>query len=245
MKYFLFILVIFSFTFSSAFAENIIPITKSPGVESIVFDGKWTNELEWKPTGLYTLTTETDQIFLRTAHYGDFVYAMIDVVPDITPDQNDFAVICFDTKNDRSEKPDSNDFCFYSFIDEKIGQTFHGNDSDFTKIENHQDFISIGAESDHNDRYSSISHASYEFKIPTDQIGRSNIYGFHFLIHDGQTIYSWPSDSKITSPPTWGVLISPDKSLPEFNFAIVILVLSIVAVIVLTKNYSNDFSLTI
>ncbi len=111
------------------------------------------------------------------------------------------------------------------------GGSFINTQNYFKKIQNHHDFIAIGNISNENDRYSKIPHSTYEFKIPTEVITRSNIYGIYVGVFDkSQSItYSWPETtshySKIPSPSNWGHLISPDKSLPEFNipfFSIII-----------------------
>ncbi len=68
----------------------------------------------------------------------------------------------------------------------------------FTKIPNDENFVAIGTASDKFDRYSTTPHASYEFKIPLDVIGRSNNYGFYISAYDTdpQNHYSWPYDIK-------------------------------------------------
>jgi len=100
----------------------------------------------------------------------------------------------------------------------------------FKKITNNKDFVAVGTVSDQNDRYSGIPHASYEFRIPLDVIGRSDNYGFYISVFDAHTQnhYSWPYNIEkkslllITSPSKWGDLVSPDKSLPEFSFSILL-----------------------
>jgi len=87
-----------------------------------------------------------------------------------------------------------------------------------------------------------MPHASYEFRIPTDLIGRSDNYGYYVGVYDDftKTTYSWPSEIvldefKIPSPKLWGEIISPDKSLPEFEWAIIALLPALILVVFLTK----------
>lgn len=236
--YFIFL---FFIVFPLAYADEIIPITQSSGMTSVIFDGKWSNELEWKPSALYDLRMNNSTIHFRSAHQNNFIYVLIDAVPDIRLTNSDYAMICFDTNNDKSKNPNNDDYCFSTFLNEKPGITFQGNGNKFIQIQNYDDFIAIGAISDHNDRYSKTPHASYEFKIPLDLIGRTDAYGFYFMVNDDQNYeYFWPmtDQNPRNSPDKWGILVSPDKSLPEFNLAYLILILSLL-VIMMTSKYST------
>ena len=244
---FLFTIIIVIITpITNVFAEPIM-ITKSPNMDQVTFDGIWTHETEWKKSSLNSITTDQGTIYLRTAHQGNFVYVFLDVTVDTHLDKDvDKAVICFDTENDKNEFVDSNDYCFTAILGENVGSTLQGESSlvanNFQNIPNVEGFIGIGAVSDENDRYSIIPHASYEFKIPTDLIGRSDNYGYYVGIYDDftNTTYSWPSEIvldefKIPSPKLWGEIISPDKSLPEFDLPFLALVSSLVLILVITR----------
>ena len=246
---FLFALLILSITqIANIFAEEPIMITKSPNMDQVTFDGIWTHETEWKKSSLnFGIVDMSDVIYLRTAHQGNFVYVFLDVVIDTHLDKgSDRAVICFDTENDKTEVVDSDDYCFTAILGENVGSTLQGglslDTNDFQNIQNPEGFIGIGGISNENDRYSKIPHASYEFRIPTDLIGRSDNYGYYVGIYDDftKTTYSWPSEIvleefKIPSPKLWGEIISPDKSLPEFEWAIIALLPALILVIFLTK----------
>lgn len=228
-----------------AYADNVIPITFSSGMEQIQFDGKWSDELEWKPTSLYELYTNNGTIYLRAAHQDNFIYLMIDVVPDTDISLGkDSAAVCFDTQNDKTKSPDTNDYCFVSHLGETNGIILKGNSAfGYSEIKNTFGFISVGTVSDNNDRYNKIPHVSYEFKIPIDLVGRSDNYGFFFLVNDEKnTQYFWPSNSSnnlVNSPDKWGNLISPDKSLPEFETIWIVLIFGVTITIVLARNEFN------
>ena len=100
--------------------------------------------------------------------------------------------------------------------------------------------------SDKEDKYSAISHASYEFKIPIELIGRSDNYGFYVNVFDANSnvAYSWPEEIKLESfsipnPSLWGNLISPDKSLLEnsesesMDFIIPFVIVFVISAIIL------------
>jgi len=240
-------IIITTTSISNVFAEEPIMITISHNLDQVIFDGIWTNFSEWKASTLDHIRVDQGTIYLRTAHQGNFVYVFLDVTIDTHLDKEaDKAVICFDTENDKTEFADSNDYCFIATLGKEIGSTLQGESSldtnNFQNIQNPEGFIGIGGVSNEHDRYSKIPHASYEFRIPTDLIGRSDNYGYYVGIYDDftKTTYSWPSEIvldefKIPSPKLWGEIISPDKSLPEFEWAIMALLPALILVIFITK----------
>jgi len=216
--------------------EKNILITKSNSMKEINFDGKWTFRDEWKQTSWNPITSGENIVFhLRTAHQEDFIYILINVISDTNADiGSDKAIVCIDSKNNKSEFFDN--YCFIvqleerNFIDTLLNKQNNfviQGDTQSKKIEELEkikvkDFVGVGTMSDKEDKYSGISHASYEFKIPIELIGRSDIYGFYVNVFDANSnvVYSWPEDIKlenfdIPSSSLWGNLISPDKSLLE------------------------------
>jgi hypothetical protein len=234
--------------FTSAYAFESIPITLSGTMDKVIFDGKWTFEYEWKASSLNTYQYDNDtQIILRSAHQGDFVYIFLDPITDYYPDKmGDYAIICFDKKNNKSESADTDDYCFMTYLDNKNSTAYQGGsiyekNSFFNKIPNPDGFIGISAISDTNDRYTTIPHPSYEFRIPTSLIGRESVYGFYFLVYDDHTkkTYTYPqnleSGNFVSSPNHWGEIYSPDKSLPEFELPTMLLIISIVPIVFFSR----------
>lgn len=231
------------------FGSEPILITYSDRMNDIIFDGKWTYKTEWKNSSADKLSLDNMEIELRTAHQENFIFILVDVVGDTHLDQgSDKVILCFDTKNDKTAKPSIDDYCFMSVLGRNIPFTFQGN-STFAingylkKIPNPENLIGIGSSSDENDRYSTTSHTSYEFKIPTNLISRSNVYGFYLNLYDAHQnkYFSWPENNTsnnllhIPSPINWGELVSPDKSLPEFEFPFLILIPFLFLIIYLTN----------
>ena len=246
--------------------KKSILITKSSSMKEINFDGKWTFYKEWKQTSWNPIKSDGNIVFhLRTAHQGNFIYVLMDVISDTNANMgSDKATVCIDSKNNKSKFLDNDDYCFIvqleerNFIDvilKKQDNFVIKGDSQSKKIEELEkikvrEFVGIGAMSDKEDRYSTISHTSYEFKIPIELLGRSDNYGFYVNVFDADSnvIYSWPEDIKlesfdIPSPLLWGNLISPDKSLLEnseeesgdFFVLFVILVISAVIFFIIFK----------
>ena len=160
----------------------------------------------------------------------------------------DQAIICFDTNNDKTTIPDSNDYCFVAVLDGKRAFVLQGGsplgiNNNFKKIAEPKGFIGISSVSDGNDRYTPVPHPSYEFRIPTDLIGRSNIYGFYVNVYDSHAnkFYSWPDNENtdnifhVASPSKWGELVSPDSSLPEFKLPTVALLPAFLLLLYITK----------
>jgi len=253
--------LIFSLLISTVLVSNFdliyadsepVFITYSEKMESILFDGKWSFFSEWKESSL----TEVGELLkIRTAHYDDFIYVFVDVLNDKSLDKgSDRAVVCLDSKNNKSIISDSNDFCFIATLDREIGFTLQGGSdfgskNNFKKIPNHENFIAIGTTSDQNDRYLKIPHPSYEFKIPTDLINRNNEYGFYIQTFDANSgkILDWPQNisteslNGIPSPSVWGEMISLDKSLPEFPLPMFILAVLLLTMIIVSRklNYGR------
>lgn len=240
------IIILALFGCTTAHAFEPVPITLSNTMNNIIFDGKWTFEFEWKASSLNTYDYDNEtQIILRSAHQGDFVYVFLDAVTDYHPaNMKDYAIICFDTQNNKSMNSDSNDYCFKTYLNGD-STTYQGgnnsNETNFNKISNPEGFISISSISDVNDRYTATPHPSYEFKIPTSLIGRESVYGFYFLVYDDdlKKSYTYPQDIQVdnfvSSPIGWGEIYSPDKSLPEFSLPVMSLVLSFGLVAFLTR----------
>ncbi|MCV0430684.1 hypothetical protein [Nitrosopumilus sp.] len=228
-----------------------ILISISPEMKNIVLDGKWTFFSEWKPTSLSYIVNDDKQIILRTAHYENFIYIFIDSVNDFTLDHElDTAIICFDGENNKNKIPDQNDFCFLSTLGNSHGIIYQGNSTNvhsnyFQKISASSNFIAISTVSDENDRYTDIPHPGFEFKIPTDIIQRSDNYGFFVSVYDSSSniFFTYPEIlqddiSVIPSPQKWGDLISPDKSLPELHYPIMIFLIVMSSLIIFQSKLS-------
>jgi len=235
---------------NAANATQSILITYSGTMDNVVFDGKWTDILEWKQSSWDKLSSPNgNTLHIRSAHQGDFIYILLDVVGEESIDHiSDRAMICIDGLNDKTSIAGADDYCFFAALDGKQGFVYQGGSAlalngHFEKITSSDEFIGVGGKSDQNDKYSHIPHTSYEFKIPLNLFGRSDVYGFYVLVYDATNnqYYSWPSgiypaDSlDIPSPNTWGILVSPDKSIPEFGLPILALVPAIFLVIYFTR----------
>lgn len=219
---------------------NSIPITISSSMKDVIFDGKWTFTREWKESSQAGFSAGT----IRVAHFENFIYVMIDATELTKFEKNsDRAMVCFDVKDDKPLIANSDDYCFTTTLGSSTPITLQGGsdlvfNNNFKKILSPDGLISVGGISDDQDRYTPIKHQTYEFKIPTDLIGRSDKYGFYISVFDthANKIYSWPdiqqdSPLSIPSPKMWGELWSPDKSLPEFPVPLASLVFSFMIIL--------------
>lgn len=246
---FLIILIfIFAITFEKISAEEPLPITRSFDMENVIFDGKWTTGLEWKRTSLETINFDENFVAkLRFGHQDEFVYIMLDVVSDKNLDMDlDSTMICFDTDNSKSQVFDESDFCFTSSLGENP-KTFQGvsSSNEIVQISNPTGFLAVGGISDEIDIYSKEPHPVFEFRIPTETIGRHDVYGFFISYYDSNSnmTYTWPSlqleENVIPPPNMWGEIISPDKSLPEFGFPLFLFLATFLPIIILIKIKKN------
>jgi hypothetical protein len=251
MKNFIIIisLLFLLFSINPANASQSILITYSGVMDKVVFDGKWTDGLEWKESSWDQISSSNgDTLHIRTAHQGDFIYILLDVVGEQNIDHiSDRALVCVDGLNDKTLIAGFDDYCFLASLNGKQGFVYQGGSSlslngHFKKIQNSDGFIGVGSKTDQNDKYSQIPHTSFEFKIPLNLFGRSDVYGFYVLVYDASNnqYYSWPPDIypdnslDIPSPNKWGTLVSPDKSIPEFDLPLLALVGSIFLTIYFT-----------
>lgn len=252
MKWFFLLLpVLFLGNFINySYAEQIF-IASSEQAHKIIFDGAWTFHDEWKWASETIMDFNGEHhMAIKTTHDYENLYILIDFFSDRSIQKfADRGTVCVDNNVETTEKkPDKNTYCFLITLgsDRPVtlqGGTLLSKTGFMKKVENHPKLIAIGGVSSKDDRYSGIPHAIYEFKIPLEIFGRSNIYGFYVSAFDAKTgkEYSWPSNAGVDSysftqtPDKWGQIVSPDKSIPEFNFPILIL-LSIIIVIFLGKN---------
>ena len=256
LKLILSILIIIGIlTSNNAFAVEPIMITVSADRDNVIFDGKWTFYREWKGSSLDTINFVDGSIIeLRTAHQGNFIYVMIDAINlSKVNNHKDKAIICFDSNNTKNILPDTGDYCFVATIGKNQPVVLQGGSelaftSHYKKISNPSELMGVGGVSDQNDRYTATPHESYEFKIPTSLIGRSDKYGFYMEVQYSDKFYTWPpqnstsSDiSKISNPDKWGQIVSPDKSLPEFPLPMITLVIGFSLFIYMTRNKLVQF----
>ena len=228
------------------FAEEPIPTTYSEVVDEIIFDGKWTFTREWKESSLNSwILNDGSNLVLRTAHDGNYIYVFVDYLSDVFKDKGtDRATVCFgDTIHNKIAN--ENDYCFLVTLGNKSPIVLQGGSpaaisGNFKKISNIE-FVGVGAMSDNADRYTPVPHASYEFKIPLELIGRNNEYSFYLSVYDfhRNVANTWPRDITlennfiIPSPIYWGTFYSPDSSLPEFHFPYFVVFMPFLLIVIL------------
>ncbi|HXW02885.1 MAG TPA: hypothetical protein VD651_01295 [Nitrosarchaeum sp.] len=250
MRIFLIVILLLTiFGISVVHAEQIF-ITVTSGAQNIIFDGKWTFYTEWKESSENIINFDDgSSLSIRSAHDYDNLYFLIDFISDTSFKRfADRGIVCIDSKMDKGDIPNEDDYCFSVTLGSKTPVTLRGNEllaqtGFFEKIKNHQDLIVAGEVSDENDRYTKIPHTSYEFKIPLEMFGKSDKYGFYVVTYDANTgkAYSWPKDPAIqanpfiSQPKHWGELISPDKSIPEFPTPFLVIILGIFLAIYVTR----------
>ena len=208
------------------YADEPIKVTISSTLHNVQFDGDWTFTSEWKNSSYDELLFDDDKLVLRTAHYDGFFYIMVNYLTDFTYDHiADHAIVCFDGY-DTSSIADETDWCYTVSRNSGNGHTLQGGSpifqtSHFNLVKNHPDFVAHGGMSGKNDPYVWAPHAAYEFRIPIEQIGFQDEYGFFVQVFDGNDVKTYPKEfsgkypQKIPSPTKWGKIISPDRSITE------------------------------
>ena len=209
------------------YADEPIKVTISSTLHNVQFDGDWTFMSEWNHSSYDDFRFDDDrQLVLRTAHQDGFFYVMVNYLTDFTYNHiADRAIVCFDGY-DTSSMADESDWCYAVSRESGNGHTLQGGSpiaqtSHFNLVKNHPDFVAHGGTSGENDPYVTAPHATYEFRIPIEQIGFQNEYGFFVQIFDGNDVKTYPKEfsgkypQKIPSPMKWGKMFSPDRSISE------------------------------
>lgn len=244
------IVLFFSFL-QTSFSEPI-PITVGPTMKDVLFDGKWSFTTEWKQSSLTRVQTDSGQFYIRSAHWENDIYVLVDVLIDHTPTNEDFAVLCVNPEPSKNSTNFSQSFCFKTFLNNEAFSFFNSetfsvlkwnNDAkSFVEAYYHENIIAMGKTSDENDRYDARPHPTYEFKIPLEPLGRYDRYGFFVGVYDSEKSTSFSSQEdleldlsvELPSPSSWGEIFSPDKSLPEYPIPILVLGLTVMVVILLS-----------
>ena len=246
------LLIIIILGVNSAYAEPILTTYRDDGNQTI-FDGKWTFMQEWKRT---SYSEEANGLVIRVGHDYNNLYVLLDFISQHKFSKySDYGIVCLVANPSQESYPQKDDYCFTVTLGSEKPITLQGGsalgeNSYFTKIKNNSELIAVGGISDSNDRYSEIPHTSYEFKIPIEVVGRSDKYGFYAAVYDSNvnTVYSWPENTieknffHIPQPANWGEIISPDKSLPEFQWPLLVLISAIFTAIYLTRRNQISFN---
>lgn len=234
------------------YAEDVL-ITQSLSLkEKITVDGKYSVFDEWKKSSQnYIEYDDGTRLIIRSAHDTENFYFMLNLPSDTVGARGlDFGIICLDVKNNKSITPDKDDYCFYVMLDGK-SQSLQGG-APFKATKNFETitiehYSASGTMSDENDRYTPIPHTGYEFVIPISELGYSDNYGMYVHVFDYNEgkIYSWPKNLEldsfmdVPSPSLWGNMISPDKTIPEFEIPMIILLSSLFFVIWRTRLFTR------
>jgi hypothetical protein len=201
-------LMIFPPTLGISFGENDEPIFIPKSQQPPQIDGKWTSKTEWLDASETKIADEKLTAYLRMKHDGIFVYVLIDFISDRGLEKSgDFAVVCFDTKNNAGNAPLPDDYCFYrvtrtgDFIDGII----QGNGTEWTVLQEaetwdpyDEKFNAAILFSHMHDPYDSINnHVIYEFRIPIESYGFNEEMGFYVYVNDAYTneFIEWPTNA--------------------------------------------------
>lgn len=211
-------------------AEGSLSLIIPESRESVEVDGLWTTKTEWTDSSELKISDEELSAYVRAKHNQAYVYLLIDFLSDHGLEASgDFAVVCFDTKNNAGNAPLSDDYCFYrvtrtgDFMDGII----QGNGMDWTVLQEaetwdpyDEKFDAAISSSHMNDPYDSVNnHVIYEFRIPIESYGLNEEMEFYVYVNDAYTkeFIEWPIDAGgkdfklivkdvVPAPDKWGDL---------------------------------------
>lgn len=176
--------------------------------ESVQIDGLWTAKTEWTDASELKIDDKDLSAYVRAKHNQAYVYLLIDFLSDHGLEASgDFAVICFDTKNNAGNAPLPDDYCFYrvtrtgDFIDGII----QGNGVEWAVLQEaetwdpyDEKFDAAMSSSHMNDPYDSVNtHVIYEFRIPIESYAFNEEMGFYAYVNDAYTreFIEWPTNA--------------------------------------------------
>jgi hypothetical protein len=230
-------------------SENKISIPYMAQTPTI--DGVWTTEEEWNTASetLKSGITSGMKLFIRTGYDNEFIYVLLDFVSDINKGEFDWAIICF------APSQDGHFDTFHCFRSIATNQTViyagNGDPPTFSSVQNiPEGFQTVSSFSSQNDPYSKEPHMIYEFKIPIKYIGSAASYRFYTQATDlgSGKMLVWPDPAvdaerlsypDIHIPEVWGIIESPNGTVPEFPLtAYYTLLVSVALVILLARFFS-------
>ena len=220
------VLLLIPLTLGNSFgvSNEMLEVPKS--VNPVEINGNWSTKTEWTDASEIKVQNEELTAYIRAKHDGTYVYLLVDFLSDHGLDvSGDFAIICFDTNNDRGNTPQSDDYCFYRVTrtGDATDGILQGNGIGWTVLQEadtwdpyDEKFDAAVSYSHLNDPYDSLNnHVIYEFRIPIDFYSLKETMSFYVYTNDAYTakFFEWPTDAggKQYKLIVKDVLPSPDK----------------------------------
>jgi hypothetical protein len=203
------LLVLVVYVFSNVRSGLSIPSNGSINIpysdRAPTIDGMWTNSSEWSDAKLIELSEKLGNGVNMTANVrlknnGTYVFVLIDFVTDFVSNTYDQGGVCFDTRNDGGNLPQSDDYLFsllagqapsflYTFVGTGSGSK-PGDAWSLTVIPEPVGQAGFGKGQYGND----TAHRIYEFQIPCTVWSATSSYGFYVYVFDYYTgaFLEWP-----------------------------------------------------
>jgi len=213
-----------------SFAKNDEILVIPKGIKPAEIDGMWSTKTEWIDASETKIVENQSTAYLRAKYDELFVYILVDFVSDQGLDKSgDLTVTCFDTRSNGGNFPLSDDYCFYRVTrtGEDMNGIIQGNGTEWVILQEAESwdpydnkFDAAVAYSQMNDPYdSNNNHVIYEFRIPIDTYGLSEMMKFYVYVNDAYSneFVEWPTNAggkqlklivkNVLPPPNkWGVL---------------------------------------
>ena len=212
------------------------------GIE-VTVDGLWSAPDEW-------WNATQMQAYGRTGYFciqndDEFLYVLIDFVSDTNLDDRDMARIRLDVKNDKTDRPQTDDLMILTDWLEgaPVTRTVRGNGTRWVLTQDDLGVRVALSTNSRNDRYSKEHHLIYEFAIPRQifgdrsQIGFSAMAGSQMGTSDANFM-NLPRRHHFMKPSTWVTLVfATELGTRAIPWGIVAIVAVIVAIVAVTGIY--------
>ncbi|MCW4033394.1 MAG: rhodanese-like domain-containing protein [Candidatus Bathyarchaeota archaeon] len=194
---------------------------------TVVFDGKWTTDEEWKngtpismrfnPTAQNVGLINNGTVYCQIKRDGEELFVLIDAVSSPDPSGNytsgwDFYGVCIDSNNEKSEYPMKDDLIISLTWLLQNGSYWVMNG--FGRV-TEPGWDAANARKDpvylkHSISSSPLSekpHVVCELAIPLEDMGDEIGFGVVAINFSNKTINTWPDNFVDGSPKTWGTVI--------------------------------------
>ncbi len=229
----------------SSFAAESIP--SSPSTNEVTVDGKWTTPDEWIDATELHAAGGLGYVCIKDDE--ESLYVLIDFTSDRTLDDRDMARVRLDTRNDKSDKPQADDYVLLvDWIAGKIiARAAKGNGSAWVSAGENLGFKIESSNDSENDPYSVRPHVIYEFAIPRAVLGDESEIGLsatagHKMGTAEAKFMNLPRRHHFFRPSTWSTLTFATQSetqapLTQRSLFTVIMVLMVVVALAIAGVY--------
>lgn len=188
-----------------------VTISSSRSIHDVTIDGKWTTTNEWSDTTELQARGRAGYVCIKDD--DRFLYVLMDFTSDTGLDDGDLARVRFDVNDDKSQRPQVDDYV--TLVDWMGGvmqtRTVQGSGTGWVLTKNDLGAKVASTNDPGNDPYSDQPHRIYEFAVPRTVFGDRVGTGFSLTMGDKMrtseaNFINLPRKHNYLNPSTWATL---------------------------------------